>query len=359
MKFKDENKLIKVIFIFFLAVACFGVDNVMAEGTCTYTFNDKEGVSEGTRTFTFKNNELYNDGDAFDKDNTKKFKHVYNDKKKFREVFINGCPNEVYAVKSFDISPIQRNFTITYYLDKAEAEKMAKALSNSTSVGTFYSAALTDKQVCVSTGNSEFFQALVIASELDKADAWSQESDAMVGALNSYLATAKKNKISFCDEKSLAAIETVVSKYNDIVLKDPNAPQDKKDAIKNQSNAIQENIAALKKYTLSNKTNITLPNGKNLNKCEELISEDLMYVINLVLKIIQIGGPILLIILVAVDFGQVVISNDKDAMSKAVSRAIKRAIPAIVIFFVPYLVSLILNWLNNYSSISGAANCIK
>ena len=44
-----------------------------------------------------------------------------------------------------------------------------------------------------------------------------------------------------------------------------------------------------------NKADIKIPTG-DLKKCEDLISEDLMYIINLVLKIIQIGGPILLII---------------------------------------------------------------
>ena len=69
--------------------------------------------------------------------------------------------------------------------------------------------------------------------------------------------------------------------------------------------------------------------------------------------------PILLIILTAVDFGQVVISNDKEAMPKAISKAIKRGIAAIVIFFIPFLVDLIIDWLNTYSGINGAANCIK
>ena len=55
----------------------------------------------------------------------------------------------------------------------------------------------------------------------------------------------------------------------------------------------------------------------------------------------------------------VVISNDKDAMPKAISKAIKRAIAALVIFFIPFLVDLIIDWLNTYSDINGAANCIK
>lgn len=356
MKFSKKNILFKMMFVALMAFICFNVNEVKAEGTCTYTFSSKEGENKGTRTFTSKNNEFYNEGDAFN--NQRKYKHTYDDK--FKNAFIDGCPKEIYAVESFDIQPYQKNFTITYYLDKTEAEKMAKARSNKSSVATFYSATLSNKQVCISTGDDEFFLILMGAGYLYDANAWSEESDRNVEKINAYMANAKKNNISFCDEKSLNAIVTAVNKYNEVVSKDPNAPQNKKEAINKQSDAIEENVVLLKKYTLSNKTNITLPDGNgNLNKCEELISEDLMYVINLILRIIQIGGPILLIILVAVDFGQVVISNDKDAMPKAVSKAIKRGIAAIVIFFVPYFVSLILDWLNNYSSITGAGNCIK
>lgn len=355
MKFSKKNILFKMMFVALMAFICFNVNEVEAEGTCTYTFSSKEGENKGTRTFTSKNNEFYNDGDAFN--NQRKYKHTYNDK--FKNAFIDDCPKEIYAVESFDIQPYQKNFTITYYLDKTEAEKMVKARSNKSSVAAFYSATLSNKQVCISTGDTEFLIVLAAASDLYNANAWSQESDTKVAAINAYMANAKKNNISFCDEKSLNAIVAAVNKYNEVVSKDPNAPQNKKEAINKQSDAIEENAAILKKYTLSNKTNIELPPNENLNKCEDLISEDLMYVINLVLKIIQIGGPILLIILVAVDFGQVVISNDKDAMPKAVSKAIKRGIAAIVIFFVPYFVSLILDWLNNYSSITGAGNCIK
>lgn len=350
MKFSKKNILFKMMFVALMAFICFNVNEVKAEGTCTYTFENK-----GTRTFTSKNNEFYNDGDAFN--NQRKYKHTYDDK--FKNAFINDCPKEIYAVESFDIQPYQKNFTITYYLDKTEAEKMAKARSNKSSVATFYSAILSNKHVCISTGDTEFSMVLAAARDLSNANAWSQESDTKVAKINAYMANAKKNNISFCDENSLNTIVAAVNKYNEVVSKDPNAPQNKKEAINKQSDAIEENVVLLKKYTLSNKTNITLPEGGNLNKCEELISEDLMYVINLILRIIQIGGPILLIILVAVDFGQVVISNDKDAMPKAVSKAIKRGIAAIAIFFVPYFVSLILDWLNNYSSITGAANCIK
>lgn len=355
MKFSKKNILFKMMFVALMAFICFNVNEVEAEGTCTYTFSSKEGENKGTRTFTSKNNEFYNDGDAFN--NQRKYKHTYNDK--FKNAFIDDCPKEIYAVESFDIQPYQKNFTITYYLDKTEAEKMVKARSNKSSVAAFYSATLSNKQVCISTGDTEFLIVLAAARDLSNANAWSQESDTKVAAINAYMANAKKNNISFCDEKSLNAIVAAVNKYNEVVSKDPNAPQNKKEAINKQADAIEENVVLLKKYTLSNKTNITLPPNGNLNKCEELISEDLMYVINLILKIIQIGGPILLIILVAVDFGQVVISNDKDAMPKAVSKAIKRGIAAIVIFFVPYFVSLILDWLNNYSSITGAGNCIK
>lgn len=89
---------------------------------------------------------------------------------------------------------------------------------------------------------------------------------------------------------------------------------------------------------------ISLPTSDTQYTCEGLLDKDLQLVINYVLTIIQIGAPILLIILVTIDFASVVISQDKDATKKATSKAIKRGIAAIVIFFVPLIVKLILGW---------------
>ena len=81
--------------------------------------------------------------------------------------------------------------------------------------------------------------------------------------------------------------------------------------------------------------------------CDQMLDTDLIAVIKLALKWIRIGAPIVLIILVAVDFSQAVISNDKDAVNKAVSKAIKRGIAAIVLFFIPLIVSVMIDWIGD------------
>lgn len=63
--------------------------------------------------------------------------------------------------------------------------------------------------------------------------------------------------------------------------------------------------------------------------------------------IIQIGIPILLILMGAIDLGKAVIASDDKAIKMATSSLIKRAIAAIAIFFVVTLVSLIFGWLGN------------
>lgn len=61
-----------------------------------------------------------------------------------------------------------------------------------------------------------------------------------------------------------------------------------------------------------------------------------------VFPIIQIGIPILLIIMGTVDLGKAVISSDEKEVKGAQSRLIKRCIYAVVIFFMVTLVSIVM-----------------
>ena len=92
-----------------------------------------------------------------------------------------------------------------------------------------------------------------------------------------------------------------------------------------------------------------------------MIDEDLKEVLQLALKIIRIVAPILLIIFTTVDFSQAVISQDKDIMKKAVSKVIKRAIAAIAVFFIPLLVSLLLNMpgVSDYTSTDPSCGIVE
>ncbi len=65
-----------------------------------------------------------------------------------------------------------------------------------------------------------------------------------------------------------------------------------------------------------------------------------------VFPIIQIGIPILLIIMGSIDLGKAVLSSDDKEIKSATSRLVKRAIAAIAVFFVATIVSLIMGMLS-------------
>lgn len=59
--------------------------------------------------------------------------------------------------------------------------------------------------------------------------------------------------------------------------------------------------------------------------------------------IIQLGIPILLILLGTIDLGKAVIASDEKEVKAAQGRLIKRFIYAALIFFVPMLVGVVMN----------------
>lgn len=64
---------------------------------------------------------------------------------------------------------------------------------------------------------------------------------------------------------------------------------------------------------------------------------------NGIFPLIQIGIPIILIVLGSIDLGKAVISSDEKEVKAAQSRLIKRCIYAVLIFFIVTLVTLIMN----------------
>ena len=74
-----------------------------------------------------------------------------------------------------------------------------------------------------------------------------------------------------------------------------------------------------------------------------------------VYPIIQIGIPILLILMGTIDLGKAVLSSDDKEIKGATSKLIKRAIAAIAVFFVATIVSLIMNMF----STSGASDRVS
>lgn len=79
----------------------------------------------------------------------------------------------------------------------------------------------------------------------------------------------------------------------------------------------------------------------------EIFDDNLREIINGVMDIIRIAIPLLLILLIGVDFGKAIFASDDKAISKAKKNAITRIIIAIVIYFVPTLINLVFNIAND------------
>jgi len=77
--------------------------------------------------------------------------------------------------------------------------------------------------------------------------------------------------------------------------------------------------------------------------CDGMITQEGLDMIKEVLNWIRIIAPVLLIIFVAIDFGTAVISQDRDALSKAGKKVVPRMIATGLLFFVPTIVRAILS----------------
>jgi len=88
---------------------------------------------------------------------------------------------------------------------------------------------------------------------------------------------------------------------------------------------------------------------------------DLWPIINLirngVIPLIQIGIPIILIVLGMLDLGKAVVASKEDEIKSAQKLLVKRVIYAVAIFFVVFIVTVIFNLISsNGSDTADAAN---
>ena len=70
------------------------------------------------------------------------------------------------------------------------------------------------------------------------------------------------------------------------------------------------------------------------------------YILNTILNYIKIIGPILVVLLSAVDFVRAVVGTDEKAMKEAQNKLVIRLVSAIGLFLVPTLVQLLLSFIN-------------
>lgn len=93
------------------------------------------------------------------------------------------------------------------------------------------------------------------------------------------------------------------------------------------------------------------------NTCEGMFSQKLINEIKDLFRFIQIIVPILLALLTMFDFAKAVFNQDKDGLNKAKNNFIKRAIAALIVFFAPYIITLIMELVNDVI-VNGDA-CVK
>ena len=72
--------------------------------------------------------------------------------------------------------------------------------------------------------------------------------------------------------------------------------------------------------------------------CDGIFTPEALELIRTLLNMIRILAPILLIVLIAVDFASAIMSQDRDMLAKASSKVVKRALAALGIIFTPTLI---------------------
>ena len=82
---------------------------------------------------------------------------------------------------------------------------------------------------------------------------------------------------------------------------------------------------------------------ENEDHCGKIFDDDFTKMINTVMKLFYIIGPILLILFGTLDYSKVVIASSQDALKKANQRFFRRIIATILLFLTPALTNLILS----------------
>ena len=83
--------------------------------------------------------------------------------------------------------------------------------------------------------------------------------------------------------------------------------------------------------------------------CQGILGEDLTALLKDALRLMQIAGPILVIIMTIIDLIKAVASGGKDDLPKLGAKTVKRLIYAVLLFLIP----TILNWVFSIFGIYG------
>lgn len=94
---------------------------------------------------------------------------------------------------------------------------------------------------------------------------------------------------------------------------------------------------------------------ENKNKCGKIFDDYFTNLVNSIMKIFYIAGPILLVIFGTLDYSKVVVSSEKDALKKANQKFLKRIAATIFLFLSPALTNLIISLNSTDYRLSGNA----
>ena len=83
---------------------------------------------------------------------------------------------------------------------------------------------------------------------------------------------------------------------------------------------------------------------ENSDKCGKIFDDYFTDLVNTILKIFYIIGPVLLILLGTIDYTRATVASDEKALRKANQRFIKRTIATILLFLVPVITNVILSF---------------
>lgn len=82
---------------------------------------------------------------------------------------------------------------------------------------------------------------------------------------------------------------------------------------------------------------------------------NIMRLVRLIIRVIQIAVPIGLILFGTMDMAKAVIAGDEKKMKEAQKPFVKRIISAIIVFLIPFIVNLVINFV--VSGASDWSNC--
>ncbi len=161
---------------------------------------------------------------------------------------------------------------------------------------------------------------------------------------------AAKTAIASLNQKKQQCIQEIEKQQKEGKITEEEAKKKKETISDIDDKKVSKNIqAALDEIRYKNEA--TLDGLNQQIGCEVLFASkeegSVFWIIQRILLYIRIAGPILVVLLSAVDFIKVVFSSEDDSMKKAQKKFMIRLIGALALFLIPLLVSFLLQLIGN------------